>query len=840
MHTTSDCMSKTIRSLFPSAIVLLLFFHFPLHTQPAPVLDAGRILLALEKLRVIGSVLYIAAHPDDENTAVLAYCANDRLLRTAYLSLTRGDGGQNLIGSEQAELLGVIRTQELLAARRLDGAEQFFTRAYDFGYSKNPEETFAFWEKEKILSDVVWVIRRFRPDVVMTRFPTTGEGGHGHHTASALLAEEAFHAASDPTKFPEQLQDVNVWRPKRLLWNAWIQIVQQRKQDTSRLLKLDVGRYNPLIGKSYSELAAESRSMHKSQGFGSSGLRGETISDFVLLAGDSTSTNVFGDDTFDWSRIQGGAVIQKAIEDAIDHFDMEEPEAILPRLVAIYKMMEALKEQYWIPIKKNELLTIIRSCAGLWIEALASDYYAAAGDSVRISATIVNRSSIAMKLVQIRFPFAEQDSVRNIFLRNGARHTLAGSFALPHTSITQPYWLEEKSLHGSFTVRDQQKVGMPQNGPPLVVGFTLEIEGAQLRFPSAVQYRWTDPVHGEMYRPFEIRPAVSLQPADHLVIFPNEESKSVRFTVLANRNGASGSVRIALPEDWHADPNEHSFQFTRKGDAIDFACTVTPPKKKSGGMLSLIADMGQEKIYRGLTTIDHAHIPKQTLFPLAETKLVRLEANRRSKTIGYIMGSGDEIPKYLEQLGYDVRILSEKDFENGSLASYDAIIAGVRAYNTREQLKRWHARLMEYVRNGGTYIVQYNTQRGFANRPPIVENIGPFPFKISGDRVTVEQAPVAFLLPEHPLLNTPNRITPDDFRDWIQERGLYFANEWDAQYETPISCNDPGESEKKGGMLYARYGKGIFIYTGYAFFRQIPAGVSGAIRLFVNMIEAGK
>ena len=833
-------MSKTIRFLFLAAIVLLLFFHLPLHAQPAPVLDAGRILLALEKLRVIGSVLFIAAHPDDENTSVLAYCANGRLLRTAYLSLTRGDGGQNLIGSEQAELLGVIRTQELLAARRLDGAEQYFTRAYDFGYSKNPDETFSFWEKEKILSDVVWVIRRFRPDIVMTRFPKTGEGGHGHHTASAILAEEAFHAAADPKKFPEQLQYVDVWRPKRLLWNAWFQVFQQRKQDTSRLLKLDVGSYNPLIGKSYTELAAESRSMHKSQGFGSSGPRSETLNYFELLAGDSTSKNVFGEEDLDWSRINGGAHVQKAIEDAIDHFDPEHPEALLPRLVAIYEMMDALKENHWIPIKKNELLTIIRSCAGLWIEALATDFSASSGDSVRLIASIVNRSQAEIKFVGVRFPFASMDSARNVPLLNGTLYTARHSFLLPTTNVTQPYWLEEKHMKGTFVVPDQQKIGAADNPPAFVCEFALDIAGKLLRFTSPVQYRWTDPVKGEMYRRFEIRPPVSLALSENVYIFPNESTKKISLNVQANSNNAAGVIRLSIPDGWKAEPSEFSFTLSRKGDATDVAFTLAPPSSVSEGMLSVTAEVRGEKISRGRTTIDYAHIPMQTLFPPVEAKLLRIDVVRRAKKIGYITGSGDDIPKYLEQLGYEVHNLTDKELENGALDSYDAIIVGVRAYNTRERLQYQQKNLMEYVQRGGTYIVQYNTQRGFANRAPVVENIGPYPFKLSNERVTVEEAPITFLSPDHPLLNAPNKITQDDFRNWVQERGLYFSNEWDSKYETPIACNDPQESAKKGGLLYARYGKGIFLYTGYAFFRQIPAGVGGAIRLFVNLVEAGK
>lgn len=830
------------KSFIISLCILLITCTSPtIFSQPAPVLDAGQLQLALKKLTVLGSVLYISAHPDDENTAVLAYCANEKLLRTGYLAITRGDGGQNLIGSEQADLMGVIRTQELLAARRIDGAEQFFTSANDFGYSKSPDETMQIWGKENILSDVVWIIRTYRPDVIITRFPKTGEGGHGHHTASAILAEEAFRAAADPKRFPEQLKHVKTWQATRILWNGWLPILQQRKADVTKMLKLDIGDYNPLLGKSYTELAAESRSMHKSQGFGSTGQRGETLNYFEHVAGDSAANDVFEKIDMSWSRVTRGAAVGKILEQALASFKPGNPSAIIPQLMKAYSMLNTINDDYLVPIKRKELLNVIRSCAGIWIEAIASDYSASPGNQTSIAATIINRSNATIQLSSIRFPFLPGEIISKETLKKGQPLKVDTTLTLPKDiPYTQPYWLRAPHEKGMFVVPDQMLIGTPENQPSLVVEFTISAEGQQVSFTAPVLYRWTDPVKGEQYRPFEITPAVALNLEEKVFVFPNINPKDVHVALKCNSPGVMGNVRLKLPAGWQATPAIIPFFLAKKNEETTVRFTVQPPSKNSVGLLTAEADTKDGVISQGMFTIDYPHIPMQTLFPPAHAKLVRLDIGKKVQSIGYIMGSGDDIPLYLAQLGYNVTILTDKDLDQTDFSTFDAVVAGVRAYNTRNRLQQAQKRLMEYVKTGGTYVVQYNTTRGFANRAPVVENFGPYPFKLSSDRVTVEEAPITFLSKDNSVLHEPNKITQEDFDGWVQERGLYFSNEWDPHYQTVLSCSDPNESARNGGLLFTRYGKGVFIYTGYSFFRQLPAGVPGAYRLFINLISAGK
>ncbi len=825
-----------------SLFVALIVSHItssPLLAQPVEILDAGRLQLALKKLTVLGSMLYIAAHPDDENTAVLTYAENEKLIRTAYLSITRGDGGQNLIGSEQAELLGIIRTQELLAARRIDGAEQFFTRAIDFGYSKSANETMEFWNKEKILSDVVWIIRSYRPDIIINRFPSTNDAGHGHHTASAVIAEEAFYAAGDSKRFQEQLKFVRPWQPKRLLWNGWLTLIQQRGIDTTSLIKLDIGKYNSLLGKSYTELSAESRSMHKSQGFGSSGQRGETLNYFVHIAGDSAKNDLFDGIDLNWSRVIGGDKIGTILTRAYQNFKPENPSAILPTLIDAYNAMEKLQEESWVRIKREELLMVIRSCLGLWTEAIASEYSSPPGNSVKISSTIINRSQFPLTLKNLLFSFGNKDTVLTIDLHQGKPMHIENSFTIPtNLNISQPYWLwesipsgKEHPDKGTFRVDNQSFIGMPENSQP-TVGFNLEAAGSNLTFSTPILYRWTDRVNGEQYRRFEITPPVTIQLDENVYVFPEKKSRKIEVTLLSRTQGISGTLRLKLPNGWSANPELIPFSLERKDEELNVSILISPPEHQSEGQFIAEVETKTGTFSQSMISLRYPHIPIQTIFPPAQAKLIRLNINRAEKNIGYIMGSGDEIPNYLAQLGYRVTPLTDEKIDEGNLADYHAIITGVRAYNTRPRLKHQQKKLLEYVKTGGTLIVQYNVTREL-----VTDQLGPYPFKISNDRVTDENAALTFLLPDHPLLQSPNRITQDDFVGWVQERGLYFANEWDSSYQTVLECHDPNEAPRKGGLLIATHGKGKYIYTGYSFFRQLPAGVLGAYKLFVNMIE---
>ncbi len=823
-----NCMR--VKRLFVTVIAVVLFLPKAVQCQPAPSPDAVELKLALKKLTFLGSALYIAAHPDDENTALLTYLTKGRLIRAAYLSTTRGEGGQNLIGPEQGDLLGVIRTQELLAARRIDGAEQFFTRAIDFGYSKTSEEALRVWNKQEILSDMVWIIRKFRPDVIITRFsPTTG--GHGHHMASAILAREAFEAAGDSLQFEEQLRYTSPWKPKRLLFN--VSRFQSPAFDSVNAIKIDVGGYSPLLGRSYTEISGMSRSMHKSQGFGATQNRGTNINYFINTAGDSAKVDFFDGIDITWSRIKGGKEVGALLQSAYDAYVPENPSAIIPTLLKAYRAMEKLSDNAWVAIKRKELADIIRVCTGLWVDATSADFSATPGSELSITLSAINRSFVPMTLTSVSVSPLSYDSdlheplLYNVPVNKPLKLSLPTAFPL-----TQPYWLSNKPEGGHYTISDRTLMFHPENAPALTVFFNLSIDTNSITIPVPVQYRWTDPVEGDMYRPLEIVPDVAVNLLERNFIFPSSGKRSIPVYLKSGEANVSGNLRIKLPEGWKADQHSIPFSFERKNEEQKFTFVVSAPSSATSGAFSIEAEIGNNIISKGMTTIRYPYLPMQTVFPAAEGTVQRLDLRHTKKNIGYIMGAGDAIPAALEQSGYTVTLLSDEDLSDRNLSSFETIIAGVRAYNTRPGLRTHQNRLMEYVKNGGTYIVQYVTLQSKE-----AENLGPYPFTVSRDRVSVEDAPVTFDS-KLPIFNIPNKLTTQDFEGWIQERGLYFADKWDSTYTAPLASNDPGEPSKSGGLLMANYGKGLFVYTGYSFFRQLPAGVGGAYRLFVNLIEA--
>ncbi len=835
---------------------------------PTPPMDAAEIRLALEQLQVVGSALYVAAHPDDENTALLAWLEGEKKVRAAYLSITRGDGGQNLIGYEAGDLLGVIRTQELLAARRVDHAEQFFTRAVDFGYSKTPEETMAIWGRDSVLADVVWTIRSFRPDVIITRFGTDGSGGHGHHTASAILAHEAFEAAADPSRFPEQLRFVRPWRAKRLVWNNWRPRPEAPagERPSPPLLTVDVGTYNSLLGRSYSEIAGESRSMHKSQGFGSPERRGSLIQYFEQTRGDSASRDLFEGVDLSWSRVAQGEKVAELLARAQKAYDPGEPHRIVPLLAQALAAMRALPADPIVDHKRSEMIDVMRSCAGLWLEAIATRPGATPGGRVQVMLSALNRSSARLVLDRIELPFGAvamtvrpvsppspagaapapsgadttRREARDLELPFNRAVAAEAAIALPaDPSLTQPYWLVEEPAKGLHRVASQTSIGRPQNTPALMARVVIRFEApgmaaVPLEFDVPVVYRWTDPVLGERYRPFEVTPPATIEMDASAYLFSGAGPREVRVTVRSHTREVAGEVRLRLPAGWRADPPFHRVLFSEADAESAVAFRVHPGATGTGRIVAEI-ELGGARWSHRMVRLDHSHVPIQTLFPEAFARLVRADVAHSGETVGYVMGSGDRVPDALHQIGYRVRLLGDDDIANGSWGDLDAVVIGVRAYNTRPRLKALQRRLLDYVRDGGTLVVQYNTAE-----PSLVDRLGPHPFTISRERVTVEEAPVRRLAPDHPLLTRPNRITDADFEGWIQERGLYFASPWAPEYQTLLSCNDPGEPPRDGGLLYARHGKGVFLYTGYAWFRQLPAGVPGAYRLFANLVSAGR
>jgi LmbE family N-acetylglucosaminyl deacetylase len=804
----------------------------PAHAQRIQTLDAAEIQLGLEKLNVLGSVLYVAAHPDDENTAALAYFSKGRKLRTAYLSLTRGDGGQNLIGSETGAEIGIIRTQELLAAREVDGAEQYFTRAVDFGYSKTPKETLAFWGEEAVLADVVWVIRSFRPDVIVTRFPVDRPSGHGHHTASAQLAREAFHAAADPQRFPEQLDRVEPWQAKRMFWNGW----RLSEEEQAEAVKVDVGAFDPLLGASYSEIAAISRSMHKSQGFGAAGRRGTRFEYFTLVEGSPSGEELFSGIDTSWSRVPGGRRLGSKLKEISELFEPRDPARSLPQLLEAYSGLRRLEPGGWVEVKQKELLGLIQACAGLWMEAIATEFAAAPGDAVTVKTTLVNRSDHPFSLMSISFQDLGSFSAQDVVLENNTPHTIESSIQIPlGYPISQPYWLRNSPKKALFSVSDQSLIGAAENAPSLNAKIVLRDQGEDLEFLVPVLYRWTDRVDGESYRLFEVRPKVTVELEDGVRVFPDTDPQEIRVRVRANSPGVAGTLRISGDSDWHVVPESVPFSLSKKYDEAELSFQVTPPDDAGGALLVAEADVGESRFSRALVTISHPHIKHQVYFPESTLKVVKLDVERRGDTIGYIMGSGDEVAKGLRHLGYDVTVLDDDALESGDLGHFNAIVAGIRAYNTRERLAVVQPRLLQYVEQGGTLIVQYNVSRGLVR-----EDLGPYPFTIGRDRVSEEDAPVTILAPDHQLMKFPNTITQEDFEGWVQERGLYYATQWDGRYETVVASHDAQEQDSAGGLLFARFGDGVFIYSGISWFRQLPAGVPGAYRFFANLVSSGQ
>ncbi|WP_216726490.1 PIG-L family deacetylase [Hymenobacter siberiensis] len=874
-------MFRLLRPIAVLTAFLTLHSSFFIETkaQTPKSYTSSEILLGLKKLNVLGSVMYLAAHPDDENTRLIAYMANERLLETSYLSATRGDGGQNLIGPELREGLGVIRTQELLAARRLDGGRQFFTRANDFGFSKTSDETFRIWDKEQVLADMVWVIRQRRPDVLITRFPPDARAGHGHHQASAILAAEAFDAAGDPKRFPEQLQYVQAWQPKRLFWNTGSFFVKPG-ENMDGYLRLDAGGYNPLLGQSYGEIAARSRSNHRSQGFGSAAQRGEALEYFQPVKGAKATKDLFEGVDQTWNRVPGGAAVGKLIEEVIRKYDPSNPSASVAGLLKVREQLMALSNKsdknssdqtmythldnnprnvFWLKEKIAETNQLLQAASGLAIEATAATNSVATSEGnnvpIKVDFEVVNRSSAPITLLSIaanhqnetRLPIFQAIQPNTLQVNGAAfqktvlsqNKKVVGNFAITDFSkeqITQPYWLRKSGTIGMYSVQEQLSVGEAQNAPPCEVYFDVQMGTEKLTFTIPVQYKHTDPVLGELYQPLAVVPPVLVNlPPARSYIFADAQPKTVPVTLRAGRAGVSGSLALALPAGWRCEPATVPFALAAKDEELTVNFQVQPLAGAAPGRAELraTATVAGQAYTRGIQKIEYPHIPTQFLFPEAVAPLVKLDLKRRGQNVAYLMGAGDEVPDALRQIGYTVTLLKPEEISAARLKEFDALVVGIRAYNTVEALKTKQPEILKYIEAGGNVVVQYVVDRG-----TVLPEIGPYPMTLSRDRVTVEDAPVT--LTKHPLLAAPNKITEQDFKGWVQEQGLYYPSKWDPKYQTVISSSDPGEAAKESAILVTDYGKGHYIYTGLSLFRELPAGVPGAYRLITNMISYGK
>jgi LmbE family N-acetylglucosaminyl deacetylase len=828
----------------PAVVFAILTVAATANSAGAPPLlsseqmNASEIQLALQKLNVLGRVLYIAAHPDDENTNLMALWANGSLFDAAYLSVTRGDGGQNVIGPELGERLGVIRTEELLDARRIDHAQQFFTRATDFGFSKTADETMHIWDHDKILADVVWVVRNFRPDVMVTRFSPEDQKTHGHHTASAILAMEAFSAAADPNRFPEQLSLVKPWQATRLVWNTSPFFFTNRNLpfDPTGLMVLEAGGYNPLLGKAYTEIAAASISMHKSQGVGGLPRRGARKEYFKPLAGQPMKSSLFEGIDTSWSRVPNSESVVSEIRQIVSKFNPADPAASVPELLKLRHAMSGIHDESWIPEKKAGLDKIIAACLGLHVEASTATETFTPGQTATIKLEAINRSNIPVTLQEVRFPGTGESNKIDAALPSNELVTKDLSCMIPNDApYSQPYWLRKSGTLGTFAVDDQKLIGLPENPPALPVEIGLQVNGEELRYIVDPKYRAADAVAGELPRPLVIAPPVFVNVLDSVFVFPTNQPKPVSVRVTAATGPVKGELKLAAPQGWEVSPASIPVDLKAANAEMVGTFTVKPPNQDGEGTLRAMVSIDGRDYSLERVRISYPHIGLQTLMPPAQAKLVRADIRKKGDRIGYIPGAGDDIPESLRQIGYSVKVLSEPEITAKNLAQFSAVVVGIRAWNTQDRISNWLPELFAYVKEGGVVIAQYNTLADLKSN-----QLGPYPLEISRDRVTDENAEVRILAPNHPLMNTPNKITPKDFEGWVQERGLYFANKWDPAWTPILSCNDPNEKPLDGGLLVAKSGKGFFIYTGYSWFRQLPAGVPGAYRLFANMLSLGK
>ncbi len=836
---------------------------------PVPVTGAA-ILQELREFRTFGTVLMVAAHPDDENRALLAFLSKSRDFRTGYLSINRGDGGQNEIGPEFDAKLGVIRTQELLAGRRLDGARQFFTRAIDFGYSKSLDETLRIWDHQAVLGDVVRVIRTFRPDVIVTVFSPVPGNTHGHHTASAYLAREAFKLAGDPKAYPEQLAEgLTPWQPVRIVQNG------------GNGLTISGGNTDPATGETVQAIANRTSAQHKTQGFGGGGGGGRGggaggnnfSAGFNLLDGTPGTGLMDGVDTT-WARIpNGGAEIAKLADELIANFKPDAPDASVLAILALRAKLTALRTatrtrpEDPVLLEKYTLFDrILQHCLGLVLETTTSTAEITHNEQISIHYRATVHTAVLVSWLRFAAErpippvgvYNDSDRVMRFgsgssfpMMSSGSNRTLAEGhpsegqitenveMLSPNHPLTQPYWLREEPTAGIFRVSaaDAKLIGQPENRPLFELQYSFSVGGQNLILFDEVR---ASDGSGRPSRSVAMISPVALKFGSGVALFTPGAKKTVEVEISSARANATGTLRLESPAGWAVTPAGQPFKLAQAGEKTKVAFTVTAPASAASGSFLAVAEMSDGTRYsNGREEIRYDHIPPQLLQSPARLKVVATDFAVRGKNVGYLPGAGDATAEALAQLGYNVTTLTGADLTPEKLRDLDAVVIGVRAFNERTDFAANLPGLLAYAEAGGTVIAQYNRPNGL-NTP----QLGPYPLSIAGQapplRVTDENAPVTFLLPDHPALNVPNKITPADFAGWVQERGAYFASTWDERYAAPLAMSDPGETQPNSSLLIAKHGQGYYVYTSLAFFRQLPAGVPGAYRLFANLVSLGK
>jgi LmbE family N-acetylglucosaminyl deacetylase len=792
------------------------------------------ILQDLNSFKTYATVLHVAAHPDDENRTLLAYLSRGRNYRTGYLSVTRGDGGQNEIGPEFGEKLGIARTQELLAGRRFDGARQFFTRAIDFGYSKSLDEALSIWDRPQVLGDVVRVIRQFRPDVIVTRFaPVAQPGNHGHHNASAVLALEAFKLAGDPTKYPEQIAEgLKPWQPTRIVQNGNFGV----RAGNGPTLSVTISGTDAVTGDTFQQIASKSSAQHKTQftfGGGGGGGRGGGSGNesFTLLDGTPGSGDLMSGIDTTWARVPGGAEIDRQANEIVTNFKADNPSASVPALLALRKLVTALPSDPVIDDKKAQLDRILAACIGLATSTTAAAYEVVPGEPLKLRYAAMVPAGASAKLTEVR--------IANLATAKPAADAKGEiNFTVPkNTPVTQPYWLREEPGAGIFRVAETKLIGAAENPPPFMVEYVFDVEGQKLIVPDEPL---APDLPGKPPRRLAVISPVALRFGSVVALFTPGAKKEIEVEVTAEVARAAGTLRVEAPAGWTITPATRPFQLAQRGAKTRLSFAVTAPKQTTTGSFRAVAEVDGTRFSAQRDEVRYEHIPPQVLQPPARVKVAAFDYEIRGRNVGYLPGAGDSVAECLEQMGYAVTMLKGADLTPENLKKFDAVVIGVRAFNERTDFKDNLPGLLGYVEAGGTVVAQYNRPNGLN-----VQQLGPYALSIQGQapalRVTDENAPVSILDGESPVVNTPNKILESDWAGWVQERGAYFPSSWDANaYKAVFAMSDPGEDPLKSSVLVARHGKGYYVYTGLAFFRQLPAGVPGAYRLFANLVSLGK
>lgn len=1030
------------RRLVSSALVLLLIivwpaapFTFRSLADNRPAEDRGAMALgqAIKRLGVVASVLHTGAHPDDEDSGLLAYLARGRQARTAYLSLTRGDGGQNLIGPELYEALGAIRTEELLAARRLDGAQQFFSRAFDFGFSKSRTETLEKWDREAVLADMVRVIRTFRPLVIVSAWSGTPNDGHGHHQASGLLTQEAYSAAGDASRFPEQIREgLRAWQAKKLYVRSFDGAASPREFLPSlSTLSLNTGEFDPLLGCSYYEIAARGRSQHRSQDQGTIEARGPRFSRLRLIDSKvgpvKNERDIFEDiDTSltgiaiyagkEAANVRGLlSAVQQAADTARDKYNPLKPQAVseiiadglskLRRVRAKLKadqqsMVQRLKTLSTLNITESMLQDIdpllqekeadfedaLAKSAGIVVDCLADDEVVTPGQTFNVTVSAFADADAKLKefglaASQGGWKIAQKEKEKITQLEGRLLVQSEYQVTVPaEAKPSGPYWLNKPrkgDMFDSEATGDYSKwreTGIDPFAPaPFYAFIGFRIGGEYIKREQPVEYRYADRALGEIRHELKVAPAASVNLSPEILVYPKSATaveREVSVSVTNNqKGGVRGSVSLQKPNDWQATPASANFELKREGERASFTFIVKAPagSAETRQQISAIATIDGKPYLSGYQTVSYPHIEPRFIYREAKTENEVIDVKvAPGLKVGYIEGSGDDFGSALKRIGVDVKTIDSKELASGDLSVYDTIVAGVRVYEVRPDVIANNARLMDYVNRGGTYIVQYSrgnfetggfapyrigreeaensrqpAQRGRQQdreprlmylseaditgaltksatkprvgyvgsdgdslmqsmkgggldpkalpAPDIGGDLSQFDVIIvgsnsstrpeltqynsqlleysrrklvilaytqqqfvSGDfptfprpqarpfRVTDENAKVTILEPDHPRFNFPNKITQRDFDGWVQERGAYFLSDWDSHFKPLMACHDPGEPDLKGGEVIAEYGKGLYVYTAYAWFRQLPKGVPGAYRLIANLVSLPK